>query len=219
MASVAMLWTMLNWPGSVPGSPQLLISLAVRRVFVDTALPYSVRDVKSRPSATARVWVQRWNGLPLMNGAGLLGMPIVSSTLPSAEHLRTCGRRHREERFVVGIDVQPMRAIEQPFAASCDEVTRARRAPHRWAPRLKHVDAFLAVDGNRGDVVSSSRPAAWRNLNHAERCSPEREWLALILLPFVIPGRREAANPESITTIMSMDPGSCCARPGMTVLV
>ena len=35
------------------------------------------------------VWVQRWNGSPLMNGAGLPGMPMVKSTLPSVEHLRT----------------------------------------------------------------------------------------------------------------------------------
>jgi hypothetical protein len=35
------------------------------------------------------VWVQRWNGSPLMNGAGLFGMPMVSSTLPSVVHLRT----------------------------------------------------------------------------------------------------------------------------------
>jgi hypothetical protein len=34
------------------------------------------------------VCVQRWKGSPLMYGAGLSGMPIVKSNLPSIVHLR-----------------------------------------------------------------------------------------------------------------------------------
>ena len=41
------------------------------------------------PFGDIAVWVQRWNGSPLMYGAGLPGMPSVSSTLPSSVHWRT----------------------------------------------------------------------------------------------------------------------------------
>jgi hypothetical protein len=42
-------------------------------------------------------------------------------------------------------------------------------------------------------------------------CAQRLEWLTrsrlavTLLFPIVIPGRRDAANPESITTIVSMD--------------
>ena len=41
------------------------------------------------PLGESAVCVQRWNGSPLMKGAGLPGTPMVSSILPAVEHLRT----------------------------------------------------------------------------------------------------------------------------------
>jgi hypothetical protein len=41
------------------------------------------------PRGDSAVWVQRWNGVPLMKGAGVPGTPMVSSTSPSSVHLRT----------------------------------------------------------------------------------------------------------------------------------
>ena len=41
------------------------------------------------PLGESAVCVQRWNGSPLMKGAGLPGTPMVSSILPSVVHLRT----------------------------------------------------------------------------------------------------------------------------------
>src|ERR1700738_544842 len=41
------------------------------------------------PCGDIAVWVQRWNGSPLMKGAGLAEIPRVSSTFPSSVHWRT----------------------------------------------------------------------------------------------------------------------------------
>ena len=38
-------------------------------------------------SGDKAVWVQRWNGSPLMKGAGVPGTPISSRILPSVVHL------------------------------------------------------------------------------------------------------------------------------------
>jgi len=38
--------------------------------------------------------------------------------------------------MIVGVDVKPVRALEQSFAPTGDEMTRSVQH-HQWAPRLK----------------------------------------------------------------------------------
>ena len=79
---------MLNWPGSVPGSPHDISSLPSGRIFVDARIAVAVGDVDL---ALRR---QRGVGAAMERLAAhvrrrLAGMPMVSSTLPSVVHLRT----------------------------------------------------------------------------------------------------------------------------------
>ena len=70
--------------------------------------------------------------------------------------------------IVVGVDVQAVRAVEQPFAPAFDEIAIAVEHHHRVLAAIEDVDAVLAVDGDRGDVreipaVGQLRPV----LHHA----------------------------------------------------
>ena len=54
--------------------------------------------------------------------------------------------------IVVRVDVQPVRAVEQPFAPASDEAAVAVQHHHRVLAAIEHIDAVLAVDRDRRDV-------------------------------------------------------------------
>jgi hypothetical protein len=54
--------------------------------------------------------------------------------------------------MIVGVDVQSMRALEQVFTPTGDEVARPVQYHHRMDAAVEDVDAVLAVDRDRGDV-------------------------------------------------------------------
>ena len=104
-----------------------------------------------------------------MYGAGLPGMPMVSSTLPSVRALA-----HRvvavvgAVEIVVRVDVQAVRALEQALAPALEEVAVAIEHHHRMLAAIEDVDVVLAVDRDRADVgqipaVGQLRPV----LDHA----------------------------------------------------
>jgi len=72
-----------------------------------------------------------------MNGAGLFGMPIVSSTLPSVEHLRTVWVAVIGAiEMVVTVDVQAMGAVEHPSPQLVMKLPSRSSTTIGWAPRL-----------------------------------------------------------------------------------
>ena len=88
-----------------------------------------------------------------MNGAGLPGMPMVSSTLPSGVHfLDGVVAVVGAVEIVVGVDVQAVRTREQPLAPALEEVALAVEHHHRVLATIEHVDVVLAVDRDRADV-------------------------------------------------------------------
>ena len=54
--------------------------------------------------------------------------------------------------IVVGIDVQPMGAAEQPFAPAGDEIALAVEHDHRVGAAIEDVDTVLAVDRDGRDI-------------------------------------------------------------------
>ena len=83
---------------------------------------------------------------------------MVSSTLPSMRAfahgvVAVVGAIE----LVVGVDVHAVRAAEQAFAPAREEIAVAVEHDHRMLAAVEDIDAVLAVDGDRGDVVE--RPA------------------------------------------------------------
>jgi hypothetical protein len=54
--------------------------------------------------------------------------------------------------IILGINVQPMRAVEQAFAPARDEIALAVEHHHRVGAAIEDIDAVFAVDRDRGDV-------------------------------------------------------------------
>ena len=103
------------------------------------------------PLGDSAVCVQRWNGSPLMKGAGLPGTPMVSSILPAGR-----APAHRVVavvgaiEIVVGVDVQPVRAMEDALAPGAQEIALAVEHHHGVLAAIEDVDLVLAVDGDGG---------------------------------------------------------------------
>ena len=104
------------------------------------------------------MWVQRQNGWPLMNGAGLPGVPMVISTLPSSVHLRTQWAPSSVQiDRVVGSHVHAMGTGEHAFAPGTQKVALAVEHDHRMLAAVEHVDVVVAIDANGANLVE--RPA------------------------------------------------------------
>ncbi len=102
-----------------------------------------------------------------MNGAGLFGMPMVSSTLPSVGALAhgvvaVVGAIE----IVVGVDVQAVRAVEQAFAPAPDEIALAVEHHHRMVAAVEDIDAVLAVDRDGGGVGQAPAVGQLRPVLH-----------------------------------------------------
>jgi hypothetical protein len=103
--------------------------------------------------------------------------------------------------IVVGVDVQAMRAGEQAFAKTLDEIAVAVEHDHRMLAAIEDVDAVLAVDRNRGGV--GELPAVGQLcpvLHHAIAMLAGAEDVLHVSLPSkaVIPGcvrSTQARNP------------------------
>ena len=54
--------------------------------------------------------------------------------------------------IVVGVDVQPVGAVEQPFAPACDEIAVAIQHHHRMRAAIEQIDAVLGVDRDGSDI-------------------------------------------------------------------
>ncbi len=54
---------------------------------------------------------------------------------------------------IVGVDMQSVRAAEQPLAPALDEGAVAIEYDHRVLAAIEHIDPILAVDRDRGDVA------------------------------------------------------------------
>src|SRR3954447_25723546 len=75
------------------------------------------------------------------------------------QHLAVCGALAHGVvavigaiEIVVGIDMQAVRAREQAFAPTAQEIAFAVQHDHRMGPAVEDVDAVLAVDRDRSDV-------------------------------------------------------------------
>src|SRR5436305_1393464 len=69
---------------------------------------------------------------------------------------------------IVGVDMEPVRAVEEALAPARDEVAVAVEDHHRMGAAVEHIDAIAAVNGNGGDIAEI--PAVWQLgpiLNHA----------------------------------------------------
>ena len=91
--------------------------LAVRRIFMDAGVAVAVRDIDLALRRQARCGCSGGNGSPLIYSAGLPGMPISSSTLPSERAFA-----HEMPAVIGQID----RIVRAPYG---------RRAPADIGPR------------------------------------------------------------------------------------
>ena len=84
------------------------------------------------------VCVQRWNGSPLMNGAGLPGMPIVSSTLPSKVQCRTVWSPSSVSQIVSsGATWTPCGRVNTPSPQVRNKLPSLSNTATGCSPRLK----------------------------------------------------------------------------------
>ena len=75
--------------GAFQGGPAEFASWLAAKSKYRGAKQHYVANQLVEISGDNAVCVHRRNGSPLMKGADVPGMPIVSSTMPSSEHLRT----------------------------------------------------------------------------------------------------------------------------------
>ena len=178
---------MLNWPGSVPGSPQVFDQLAVRRVFVDAGIAVAVRDIDL---ALRR---QRGVGAAVERLAAHERRRLVRDA-DGQQHLAVGGAFAHGVvavvgaiEIVVGVDVQAVRAGEQAFAPAPEEIALAVEHHHRMVAAVEDVDAVLAVDRDGGDVgeapaVGQLRPV----LHHAVAMLARAEDGRHVFLPLAV---------------------------------
>src|SRR6202163_401880 len=134
--------------GLAPG----LYQPAVRRVFVDAGVAVAVRHVDFALRRQRRV------GAAVERLAAHERWRLVWDA-DRPQHLalhRAFARRMIAVigaiEIVVGIDVQPMRAAEQPFAPAGDEIALAVEHDHRVRAAIEGVDAVLAVNRDGRDI-------------------------------------------------------------------
>ena len=129
-----------------------LYQLAVGRVFVHAGIAVAVRhvDLALRRQRGVGAAVER---LAAHEGRGLVG------NADGQQHLAVGGAFSNRMvavigaiEIVVGVDVQPVRAVEQAFAPARDEIALAVEHHHRMGAAVEDVDAVLAVDRDGGDV-------------------------------------------------------------------
>ena len=134
------------------GLAPALDQLSVRRVLVHAGIAVAVRhvDLALRRQRRVGAAVER---LAAHERRGL------ARDADGEQHLAV-GRAlaHRvvavvgAVEIVVGVDVQAVRAREQPLAPALDEAAVAVQHHHRVLAAIEHVDAVLAVDRDRADV-------------------------------------------------------------------
>src|SRR6266849_6763093 len=105
--------------------------------------------------------------------------------------------------IVLGVDVQPMRAIEQALAPARDKIALAVEHHHRMGAAIEDVDTVLAVDRDRGDIaeipaVRQLRPILHHAVAMLARAENGRHVFPPdVILMAVIPGWSEGLDPES----------------------
>ena len=97
------------------------------------------------PFGASAVWVQRLNGSPLIQGAGLPGRPMVSSTLPSSVHLRTVWSPSSVQKIVSsGAMLMPWARANRPSPQERRKLPVAVEHDHRVLAAVEDIDAGRA---------------------------------------------------------------------------
>src|SRR4030095_4472192 len=100
---------------------------------------------------------------------------------------------------ITGVDVQNMRAVEQAFAPTGDEIALAVEHHHRVVAAVEDVDAVLTVDRDRSGVRQApARGQFCEILHHAVAvfARAENGHVCLPLVPVVIPGWSVRTRPR-----------------------
>src|SRR5262249_34398906 len=105
------------------------------------------------PCGDIAAWVQRWNGSPLIYGAGLLEMPSVKSTLPSNVHWRTVWSPSSVSQIVSSGAMNTPCAGKQAFAERTEKVAVAIEHDHRMLAAIEDVDVVVLVDSDAADFL------------------------------------------------------------------
>jgi hypothetical protein len=118
--------------------------------------------------------------------------------------------------IVVGIDVQAVRAREQAFAETPDEIAVAVEHDHRMLAAIEDVDAVLAVDADGSDV--GELPAVRQFcpvLHHAITVLARAEDVFHVVASLLRHRHCERSEAIHISTCCTMD---CFAALAMTVV-
>ena len=199
-----MLWGMLNWPGSVPGSPHERSRVPSGANLWIARVAVAVRDVEIalRGQRGVRAAMER---LAAHVGPRAPGMPMRQEHLAVERAVAdgvvaVVGQPQR----VVGRHVDAVRAVEDALAPGAQEVALAVEDDHRVRAAVERVDPVLPVHPDRGHVRvelppgRQLRPVA-RPPGSDRRRSPRMA--AITRLPARAPRRSRAGCRTSICSI------------------
>src|SRR5580692_9176339 len=106
------------------------------------------------PCGESAVWVQRWNGSPLIYGEGLPGTPSSSSTLPSSVTLRTkCPPSSVRNIVSSGAMWTPCARGYWPSPHDRRKFALAVEHHHRVLAPIEHIDVVVPVDADTADLL------------------------------------------------------------------